>query len=93
MAVSPKRLIVEQNGENFSRRWVSRGGGGSDGDVYQVWGQSAQGLGRGRAATAIGPIGHILKMSKNGCISKTVGRRAKRRKFFAAMGLAGWGGV
>ena len=77
----------------FCLQRVARGGEGSKGGVYQVWGQSAQGLGRGRAATAIGPIGHILKMSKNGYISKTVGRRAKRRKFFAAMGLAGWGRV
>ena len=65
MTVAPKRLAVEQNGENFCRRWVSRGGGGCGDGVYQVWCRSAQGQGQGRAAAAAGPIGHALKMTKN----------------------------
>ena len=48
LTVAPKRLVVEQNGENFCRQWVSRGGGGCGDDVYQVLCRSAHREGQGR---------------------------------------------
>ena len=48
MTVAPKRLVVEQNGENFCREWNSRGGGGCGDGVYQVWCRSAHKEGQGR---------------------------------------------
>ena len=53
----------------FCLQRVLRGGEGSKGGMYQVWGQSAQGLGLGRVATA---AGSHWPCTKNGSLKSLI---------------------
>ena len=54
--ISRKRLVVEQNGENFCKRCTPRGRVGCGGGVHQVSAQSAYGQGQGGAPAAVQSI-------------------------------------